>query len=112
MAREVIWADAAQEDLEASAAYIFHDSPAYAASFVSRTLKAARSLISFPLRGRIVREFGRKDIRQILVFSYRLIYRVEDNRISILSLIHGARDFEKAWDERDREISFKEVHEP
>ena len=112
MARKVIWADAAQEDLEAAAAYIYRDSPAYAASFVSRTLKAVRSLITSPFRGRIVREFGRSDIREIFVFSYRLIYRVEDNRISILSLIHGARDFKNAWDQRDRDISHKEIHEP
>lgn len=110
MAREVSWANAAQEDLEAAAAYIYRDSPAHAASFVTRILQAARSLTSFPLRGRIVREFGREDIREIFVFSYRLIYLVVGNRISILSLIHGARDFEKAWDERDREISY-EIHE-
>jgi len=36
MARDVIWADAAQEDLEAAAAYIHRDSPFYAASFVKR----------------------------------------------------------------------------
>jgi hypothetical protein len=35
MAREVIWADAAQENLEA-AAYIHHDWSFYAASFVKR----------------------------------------------------------------------------
>lgn len=112
MAREVIWADAAQEDLDAAAAYIFRDSPAYAASFVNRALRTARSLTGFPMRGRMVREFGDKSVREIFIFSYRLIYRVEENRISILSLIHGARDFQKAWDERDRDISYKGVHEP
>jgi toxin ParE1/3/4 len=105
MAHKVIWADAAQEDLEAAAAYIYRDSPSYAASFVSRALKAARSLSSFPLRGRVVREFEDTNIREIFVFSYRLIYRVEKNRVSILSMIHGSRNFARAWDERDRDLA-------
>ena len=66
MAREVIWADAAQEDLEAAAAYIYRDSPFYAAAFVKRTLTVARSLANFPLRGSRVRELGATDIREII----------------------------------------------
>ncbi len=108
MAREVIWAHAAQEDLEAAAAYIHRDSPFYAAAFVKKTLTAARSLADFPLRGAMVREFGTADIREIIVYSYRLIYRVESNQISILSLIHGSREFTRAWNERDREDSLSE----
>ncbi len=66
MAREVIWADAAQEDLEAAAVYIYRDSPFYAAAFVKRTLTVARSLANFPLRGSRVRELGATDIREII----------------------------------------------
>jgi len=40
VACEVMWADAAQDDLDAAASYIYRDSPAYAASFVNRALKA------------------------------------------------------------------------
>ena len=83
MARKVIWADAAQEDLEAAAAYIHRDSPFYAASFVKRTLETARSLANFPLRGSIVREFGDTNIREIFVYSYRLIYRIEKIRFQL-----------------------------
>lgn len=36
MARKVIWAYAAEEDLEAAASYIHRDSPVYAASFIDR----------------------------------------------------------------------------
>jgi plasmid stabilization system protein ParE len=42
MARNVIWAYAAEEDLEAAASYIHRDSPVYAASFVDRVLEAGR----------------------------------------------------------------------
>lgn len=102
MARKVIWAYAAEEDLEAAASYIHRDSPVYAASFVDRALEAGRSLNEFAERGRIVPELRDSSIREIFVYSYRLVYRIEDDRISIVALIHGRRDFQKAWDEKDR----------
>jgi toxin ParE1/3/4 len=102
MARKVIWADGAVADLDAAADYISKDSPAYAASFVLQSLEAARSLGDLPERGRVVPEFKREDIREIFVFSYRLIYRIEELRVSVLAFIHGRRDFSQAWDERKR----------
>jgi toxin ParE1/3/4 len=102
MARNVIWAYSAEEDLDAAAAYIHKDSPAYAASFVDRALEAGRSLDEFAVRGRIVPELRDSSIREIFIYSYRLVYRIEDNRISILALIHGRRDFQAAWEEKER----------
>ena len=102
MARNVIWAYAAEEDLQAAASYIQRDSPVYAVSFVDRVLEAGRSLDEFAERGRMVPELSDNSIREIFVYSYRLVYRIEDDRISILALIHGRRDFQKAWDEKDR----------
>ena len=72
------------------------------ASFVLQSLKAARSLGDLPERGRVVPEFKREDIREIFVFSYRLIYRIDELRVSVLAFIHGRRDFSQAWDERKR----------
>jgi toxin ParE1/3/4 len=103
MARKVIWAYAAEDDLDAAAAYIHRDSPAFAASLVNRALQAGRSLTEFAERGRMVPEFRDKSIRELLVYSYRLIYRIENQRISILALIHGRRDFLPAWEEKDRQ---------
>jgi toxin ParE1/3/4 len=51
----------------------------------------------------MVPEFRDKSIRELLVYSYRLIYRIENQRISILALIHGRRDFLPAWEEKDRQ---------
>ncbi len=44
MARKVIWAHSAEEDLDVAAEYIHCDSPAYAAAFVHRILKTGQSL--------------------------------------------------------------------
>ncbi|UCD79622.1 MAG: type II toxin-antitoxin system RelE/ParE family toxin [Desulfobacterales bacterium] len=102
MARKVIWANAAAADLDAAADYISKDSQAYAASFVLQLLEAAQSLGDLSERGRAVPEFKREDIREIFVFNYRLIYRIDQLQVSILAPIHGRRDFGQAWDERKR----------
>ena len=102
MARKVIWAYAAEEDLEAAASYIQRDSPVYAASFIDRALEAGRSLDEYAESGRMVPELNDSSIREIFINSYRLVYQIEDNRISILALIHGRRDFQKAWSEKNR----------
>jgi hypothetical protein len=43
--------------------------------------------------GRIVRELNDPTIRELLVFKYRLLDEVEDHRVLIVALLHGARDF-------------------
>ena len=42
-----------------------------------------------------------ESIREIFVHSYRLIYKVEEIRVFILALIHGRRDFDSSWGERE-----------
>jgi plasmid stabilization system protein ParE len=51
-----------------------------------------------------VPEFRDEKIREIFVNSYRLVYRIKGNQISILALIHGRRDFQTAWDEKERSL--------
>ena len=102
MARKVIWADAAVSDLESAAEYISKDSPAYAASLVLQSLEAARSLENLSERGRLVPEFKRDNIREIFIYSYRLIYRIEEHKVTIIAFIHGSRDFRTVWDKRER----------
>ena len=80
MGQKVIWATSALEDLEAAAEFIHRDSPAYGASFVTRTLQAARSLSDLPERGRRIPEIRDKAIREVYIQSYRLIYRIEKNQ--------------------------------
>jgi len=91
MARKVEWTDPAWDDLARIAEYIARDSEYYAAAFVQEVKEAAASLAKFAKRGQIVPEFGDPSIRELLVTPYRLVYRVTENRVVILALIHGAR---------------------
>lgn len=54
---------------------------------------AARSLTRLPFQGRVVPEMSDKNIREMFVKSYRLIYEIQDKRVTILAFLHGARRF-------------------
>ncbi len=90
MAREVVWTDPAWDDLEAAADFIARDSVIYAAVFVQEVRDAAGSLAEFAERGQIVPEFADPTLRELLVKPYRLVYRVMDGQVVILTLVHGA----------------------
>ncbi len=91
MARKVDWTDPAWGDVAEVANYIAKDSEYYAAAFVQEVKDAAASLSEFAERGQIVPEFGDPSIRELLIKSYRLLYRVSEERVVILTLVHGAR---------------------
>lgn len=91
MALGLIWSPEAVEDIEAIAAYIERDSIWYARAVASRIVEAAESIPLFPMLGRIVPEVRDPAIRERLVYSYRVIYRIETNRILVVAVIHGSR---------------------
>ena len=91
MAREVVWTRPAWEDLAATADYIARDSENYAATFVQEVKEAAASLVEFAERGQVVPEYADPTIRELLIKPYRLVYKVTDDKVLVLALIHGAR---------------------
>jgi toxin ParE1/3/4 len=104
-ARRVVWTETAAEDLDQVAEFIARDSPRYAAAFVREARDAARSLAVLARRGRIVPEFADENIRELLVRSYRLIYQVSPDVVSIIGFIHGARDLSALWEREERASS-------
>ncbi len=96
------WTEPAIADLENIREYIRKDSEYYAARFVEKIIDAVEKLINFPKMGRNVPESGDKNIKELLLHSYRIMYRIESERILILTILHGARDLSqkkpKPWD--------------
>ena len=96
MARRIEWTSSATVDLGEIADYIAKDSRRYAAAMVRRIRDGVRSLRQSPMRGAVVPELHKAEIREISVGVYRIIYRLTD-RITILGVIHGARDLTSLW---------------
>jgi len=94
---DITWTDQALADVEAVCLYIARDAPRYAELFARRVFQATDRLTAFPRLGRVVPEIGRDDIREVIVQSYRVIYRLLPDEVEILTVHHGASpltDFE------------------
>ncbi len=89
------WTEPSFSDLGSIRDYIGRDSQYYAYQFIARIIEAAESLIKHPLMGRIVPEAEDETIRELLFQSYRIMYRVEANRVLILTVVHGSRDMDR-----------------
>ena len=91
MAFTLKWSEEALEDIESIATYIEKDSPTYAKSVVSKFFEKAEILQEFSELGRKVPEFNDASIREIFVYSYRLIYKLNKQDISFIAVVHGKR---------------------
>jgi plasmid stabilization system protein ParE len=95
MGWQVIISPSAQSDLADIVRYIAHHNSDAAARLGFELITRAESLASFPEIGRVVPEFRRPNLREIICRSYRIIYRVrrEEQRIQVVRFWHGARGF-------------------
>ena len=91
MAFKLEWSEEALEDIESIATYIEKDSPIYAKSVVSKFFEKAEIVQEFSQLGRIVPEFNDATIREIFVYSYRLIYILHKENILFVAVVHGKR---------------------
>lgn len=89
---EVKWTKPALDDLMDIVHYISKDSKVYAERFATRVIEAARRLEDFPYSGRLVPEFGKDDIRELIYGSYRIIYVVRGKICYVTAVVHGSRD--------------------
>ncbi|HEX8372112.1 MAG TPA: type II toxin-antitoxin system RelE/ParE family toxin [Chthoniobacterales bacterium] len=76
MGHQVALSPSARRDLRDIVRYISMDSPERAVAFGQFLVSNCKRLGEFPNLGRIVPEFEEENIREIIVRSYRVIYRV------------------------------------
>ena len=96
----IIWSPTAADDLEQIVEFIARDSERYAAQVAADVIGAVERAADFPGAGRVVPELNDKAIREVFVYSYRIIYRVAADAIHVAAVIHGARDLPNALDNR------------
>ncbi len=91
MAHRIVWSKRAADDLDAITGYIAADSPAYAGVVLKNIVNQTRILALFPRAGRRVPEFDDENIRELVAYSYRIVYRLQDDEALIVAVIHGKR---------------------
>jgi toxin ParE1/3/4 len=86
---KIVWSPLAVDRVSEIAGYIAQDNPVTAESWINRVFKKVEGLKAFPESGRIVPETDNKTIRELIYGNYRIIYRVEEKRLSVLTVRHG-----------------------
>jgi len=86
---KIIWSPLAIDRTTEIAEYIAQDNPSAAMIWVETLFDKVQILKSSPKSGRIVPETGQEDIRELIYGNYRIVYRVEKNNISVLTVRHG-----------------------
>lgn len=87
---KVLWSPLADEQVDEIVAYIAVDDRAAALAWLEQLLERVASLVRFPDSGRTVPELQRDDMRELLVGSYRVIYRRKADVVEIATIRHGA----------------------
>ncbi len=87
----VHWTNNAIEHLTNIYEYIALNSSTYAKQMVDRITRRSAQISDQPFSGRLVPEYQAEDIRELIESPYRIIYRVKQDQIDVLAVIHGAR---------------------
>lgn len=85
----VRWTERSAADLLAIGEFIALDNPIAARSWVERLRRRALRAGEAPLAGRVVPEMGRSDVREVLLSSYRIVYRVVEDGVVVLTVLEG-----------------------
>ena len=100
---KVLWAETAEEDLKTIIEYIYVDSPPAARDSLRKIKTKASNLCPFPQRGRVVPELkdhGILQYRELIVSPWRVIYRISEEQVYVLSVIDSRRNVEDILLER------------
>ena len=58
---------------------------------VDRSTLRSEPISTQPFSGRKVPEYETEDIRELIEKTYRIIYRLKQDQIDVLAVIHGAQ---------------------
>ena len=89
----VIWAAPAKTDLKAIYDFVASDSKYYAKKVIQDIIDRTSIIETDPMIGRKVPEIDDENIREIFAYSYRILYEIKTEKIYIIGIIHGRRDF-------------------
>ncbi|MDI6687140.1 MAG: type II toxin-antitoxin system RelE/ParE family toxin [Desulfobacterales bacterium] len=94
---KVAWARVAENDLKEIIDYIAIDSPANALKIFQKIKKKASGLYTMPERCRIVSELKDQGIlqyRELIVPPWRIVFRISEIKIYVLSVLDSRRNIE------------------
>jgi len=85
----IVWSPLAVDRVSEISSYIAQDKPSAAERWIRTVFSKVEHLKYSPEIGRIVPEIGNSQFRELLFGNYRIIYRIEPEQISVLTVRHG-----------------------
>ncbi len=83
----------AEDDLEQIVDYIARHNPRRALSFVRELRSKCEELVESPNGFAVVPRYERHGIRRRVHGNYLIFYRVENTKVVIVHVLHGATDY-------------------
>jgi toxin ParE1/3/4 len=85
----IVWSPLALDRASEIAGYIAQDKPSAAEKWVKTVFSKVAQLKTSPEIGRVVPEIKNDQFRELIYGNYRIVYRIEAEQISILTIRHG-----------------------
>jgi len=92
---KVVFSGQAKAELREIGLYIARDNKPRAVSFVRELRAKAKQIGNAPRACPLLPGHEHRGIRRRPYGNYLIFYRIEDNRIAILHILHAARDYER-----------------
>lgn len=91
---EIIWTNQALSKLNKLVNYIARDDVITAEKWALKLIEKTNQLIEQPESGRMVPEYNKPNLRELIVGNYRVIYRIHrvENTIYIQTVWHVRQD--------------------
>jgi len=86
---KIIWTSEALNNIIEIENYISQDNPSKAIEFTDFLISKCKYLINHPEMGRVVTELNNPGIREFIVKDYRIVYRVFEDEIQVLTVFEG-----------------------
>ena len=87
----VHWTNTAVDHLLLIYEYISQNSDVYADRLMDRLTRRSQQISALPQSGRQVPEYNAPDLREVVEGSYRIIYRIKEEQIDVLGVVHSAQ---------------------
>lgn len=89
----VIWSEPAKTDLRSIHDFIAHDSSHYAKKVTQDIREKADILDQLPKLGKTVPEVNDENVRELSLYSYRIIYEIKNQGVFVMAVVHKRKDF-------------------
>ena len=92
---KIEWRDKSIEELQAIYDYIYFRSAQNAENVVDTLLELGNSLAEFPAKFPVEPILNQENVRFVVKWDYKIIYRIEKDKIIILRVFHSRQNPEK-----------------